>query len=87
MSDPSNFQHNVFFTGINIFTAFFLLLMLLAKSTPEASEKIPLIGWLRNPIALLKTGKIFRSLLLSQHDHDHTVDVPVGARYQSLHAW
>ena len=30
--------------GMNIFVAFFVLLLLLSESTPKAAESIPLIG-------------------------------------------
>ena len=32
------------FPGMNIFVAFFVLLLLLSESTPKAAESIPLIG-------------------------------------------
>jgi len=32
------------FAGMNIFVAFFVLLLLLSESTPKAAESIPLIG-------------------------------------------
>lgn len=34
----------VLFTGMSVFVAFFVLLLLLADSTPPAAQSIPLIG-------------------------------------------
>lgn len=33
-----------YISGMNIFVAFFVLLLLLSESTPKAAENIPLIG-------------------------------------------
>lgn len=38
------FINKLFFLGMNIFVAFFLLLLLLADSTPQASYSVPYIG-------------------------------------------
>lgn len=35
---------HLYFAGMNIFVAFFVLLLLLSESTPKAAESIPLIG-------------------------------------------
>ena len=41
----NHFLHCFFFlSGMNIFVAFFVLLLLLAESTPKAAESVPLIG-------------------------------------------
>ena len=46
-ANPATHKSNSFvlyFVGINIFVAFFVLLLLLADSTPPAATNIPLIG-------------------------------------------
>jgi len=50
-----NFVFIAYVTGMNIFVAFFVLLLLLSESTPKAAESIPLIG--KNVVGQIKFRK------------------------------
>ncbi len=53
---------------MNIFVAFFVLLLLLAESTPPAASSIPLIGKIRQRtarVAILEHSKVLNIDLLT----------------------
>ena len=67
----------MFIAGMNIFVAFFVLLLLLAESTPPAASSIPLIG-----MCLIYIGSCSRRFVILQH---YLTDYLCLDKRESLH--
>lgn len=72
--------------GMNIFTSFFVLLLLLYKNMPSNAEHIPRIGTgnelisTQQGISVLLLLLSFRGLLLFKHGHDCHIDISLYDR-------
>lgn len=64
---------------MNIFVAFFVLLLLLAESTPPAASRC--VSNLQTWLTRILQYSAHWSLLLPEHDHDHPLDFSICDRH------
>ena len=73
----NNHDTSLHITGIGIFSAFFLLLVIVADTIPPASTTVPLIGiYHLSNMALCITGIFLSSLVVKAYEMDGKTPVP-----------